>query len=93
MQVGVTAYKGAVSVLAVSGSLLLLFVALCSASLELPAQGHSAILELQDASLASTASGIGAVESMHAALVRYQLYEVRCSGCFASDITDLNALR
>ncbi|DBB10824.1 hypothetical protein WJX82_009575 [Trebouxia sp. C0006] len=43
--VGVTAYKGAVSVLA-------------------------------DASLASTASGIGAVEAMHAAVVRYQLYEL-----------------
>ena len=33
---------------------------------------------LADASLASTASGIGAVEAMHAALVRYALYEVFC---------------
>jgi len=38
----------------------------------------TALSEMQDASLASTASGIGAVEAMHAAVVRYQLYEVGC---------------
>ena len=31
---------------------------------------------LADASLAATASGIAAVEAMHAALVRYAVYEV-----------------
>ena len=72
---------------------MFLFVALYSVSLELPAQGHSAILAMQDASLASTASGIGAVEAMHAALVRYQLYEVRCLGLFAACLLDLTAPR
>ena len=31
---------------------------------------------LQDASLSATASGIGDVEAMHAAVVRYELYKV-----------------
>lgn len=31
---------------------------------------------MQDATLAATAAGIGAVEAGHAAVVRYQLYEV-----------------
>jgi len=38
----------------------------------------TALSDIQDASLVSTASGIGAVEAMHAAVVRYQLYEVGC---------------
>lgn len=45
---------------------------------------------MQDASLAATATGIGAVEAMHAAVVRYQLYEVLYS--FLSVLLDMTSL-
>ena len=91
VQVGVTAYNGAVSVLAVCPQPNFL----CSSFTAALTLGilPSVLLEtrVQDASLAATASGIGAVEAMHAAVVRYQLFMVMLSVdnlLFYPDIVD-----